>query len=691
MKQLWSVLLILPFVLANCFADIIIDNTSSSTSRVGNWQTSIAANYYNTGSVWSRDGATFTWNFTPNSTGQCEVFMWWTTTPSRSSKIPVDIKHAAGTARIYINQLQNDGQWNSLGKYTFNSGISYYVKLTAQPNPTSTCADAVKIAGTSDSGSGNVGGAENIFIALAYNPENVTGKYTSTLKNNGFTQQGSVWVANRFGKTYTAHFANSFSALRSALTTPGAIIVIEGHSNYGLGFVFANDTEIKNQRIYGVRYIDDPRIFQMTPKWVAIDVKDFINYQAYPNWWPKFQDGTSGILPYTFSQGRPPYNYYITYKLGSNYYKVETAHRSAMQRFPDCGKPAWYSSAGAEPSVSNPAHTKYFITNSAYWNNTYPKPHYKAKTIIYTKANILNPDELKYSKIMINSCGSGYQYGEPFRHGVVFYSMGSVYGDNGVVFLRNYVQGKSDYQIWQALQSVEPIYDYYDFSKPPPTMQTSAMIAESELAEAVSAPFARISISNENKEKIKWLKKMSVKQVFTELEDANIITDDDLTIDAIAESLGEKEEQAVAEAIDRIKRFDFRKIPPKSDRYARSFYVARKVLDFFADVSADKLAALYKDKDPFARAKIIRASGELCDIQSVRNMLTAALNDKAVCEQSSPEIIGWPLRVCDLAYNQLVLNLNVEGVLRTIGTGLDIEDRDYHINLLKEKLKNPQK
>lgn len=676
--------------------DIIIDNTSSSSSRVGNWQTSGASGYYKTGSVWAADGATFTWNFTPSQTGQHSVSMWWAQWSTRGTSIPVDIKHAGGTARVYVNQRTNGGKWNVLGTYSFNSGTSYYVKIIAPAYPATTCADAVKISYTGSGGGGGGGGGgstgtQRVFISLAYNPENVTGKYTSALKNLGATKQGDEWSYTRSGKTYRIQFASSISALRTALATSGAVIVVEGHSNYGLGLVFATDTEIKNQTIYGVRYIDDPRIFQMTPKWVAIDVKDFIREQAYPNWWPKFSNGSSGVMPYTFSQGTPPYNYYISYKIGSTYYKIETAHRSAMQRFPDCGKTPWFSSTGAEPSPSNSSHTKHFITNSGGYTGGYTKPHYAAKTIIFTKGNTLGLADLKYSKLILNSCGSGYQYGEPFRHGVFFYTMGSVYGDNGVIFLRSYLEGKSDYNIWRDLQNKEPIYDYFDFSKTP-SAQLSTTSLTTLKTQAIEQPIEYAVADINYTRKISEMNELSAPQILDELEDDNFVSDDDLMIDAIAGSLGNKEEQAVNEAIERIRTFNRKRFDPAAARYRpRKFYSAKKVVNFFADVSADKLIKLCDDKDPFVRGNAVNAAGELSDIPPVKNRLIKALDDKSASEEQTPETFGWPLRVCDMAYNQLVLYENIENVLRAIGTGLAIEDRNYHIDILKQKLQPQQR
>lgn len=44
------------------------------------------------------------------------------------------------------------------------------------------------------------------------------------------------------------------------------------------------------------------------------------------------------------------------------------------------------------------------------------------------------------------------------------------------------------------------------------------------------------------------------------------------------------------------------------------------------------------------------------------------------------------MRICDLAYNQLVLRYRLKNVLRTIGPVHRIETQDSHIEILKGKL-----
>lgn len=123
--------------------ETIIDNGSYGTSSTGTWQVSGGTGSYGSNSLWARDGATYTWRFTPPSAGTYEVYMWWTAYSSRGTAVPVAVSHAAATASLTVNQQTDGGQWNSLGTYYFSGAGA--VRLTAAGSyPTSSCADAVK-------------------------------------------------------------------------------------------------------------------------------------------------------------------------------------------------------------------------------------------------------------------------------------------------------------------------------------------------------------------------------------------------------------------------------------------------------------------------------------------------------------------------------------------------------------------
>jgi len=441
---LWSSAVTSPLVVNGTPpSEVIIDNTDSQTSRTGTWSTSAASGYYGTNSVWSRDGATFTWKFTPSAAGYSEVFMWWTTTATRSSAVPVAISHAGGAQTVVVDQLLNAGQWNSLGTYEFAAGTTYNITITSQAYPTSTCADAVRFAtavigvptanfsadkfwGTPpltvqftdqslgvvtnwlwDFGDGatstqknpahtytaqgiytvsltvtNSAGSntktqsqyirvdndgEHIYLGDGYSSDALFIPRANTLlQNMGATLTDGVWSYRNqtTGKRYFIHTVKDPEAMAAALKEEGAHIIFNGHANFGLGATFATIDEVYAQEITSIRYIDDSRFTNFSSDMVSLKV-DGVQYgQAYPNWLPVFKDGTSGIMPYTFSEGVPPYNYYLTYRVPGDptLYRVELEDGSYLQRFPDSATPAWHSSAGAEPDPT--ANPEYFIVNN---------------------------------------------------------------------------------------------------------------------------------------------------------------------------------------------------------------------------------------------------------------------------------------------------------------------------------------
>jgi PKD repeat protein len=110
-----------------------------------------------------------------------------------------------------------------------------------------------------------------------------------------------------------------------------------------------------------------------------VSVRGLRTSQAFPNWWPEFMNGDSGVAPYTFNAtelsekrlagypyATPPFNYNISYGLGSNSYTAQTVRGGAIQRFPDSGKPAWDFSNGSQP----PTGSSYYLTNSTSWTRS---------------------------------------------------------------------------------------------------------------------------------------------------------------------------------------------------------------------------------------------------------------------------------------------------------------------------------
>jgi hypothetical protein len=143
-EGIWSEAVTQALVVSAIPTEIIIDNRDAETSQTGTWKVSGATDPYRADSVYSRNGATFTWHLTPSQSGIYEVSMRWTAWASRSLNVPVDIEHSDGVATVYVDQQENGGQWNVQGQYYFESGTTYDITITSQPYPSSTCADAIK-------------------------------------------------------------------------------------------------------------------------------------------------------------------------------------------------------------------------------------------------------------------------------------------------------------------------------------------------------------------------------------------------------------------------------------------------------------------------------------------------------------------------------------------------------------------
>ncbi len=436
-------------VIQDAAQEVIIDNSGPGTSSSGTWYVSGGSGAYGSNSLWSRDGTTYTWSFSPAASAYYEVSMWWTQYSSRSTAIPVRIEHYSNgvtASTVAVNQQINGGKWNSLGTYYYEAGRSYRVTITSQPYPTSTCADAVRFvqadgqggtapvagfAGDKTSGSapctisffdqsiGTVTGRlwnfgdgttstqkdpvhvynqagtfrvtltasndygsdtmardayiqvytamENIYLCDGYSKNALfLPRCYDYLKRLGATEQNGVWVYRNAAKgiTYNIYSVRTPAAMEQALKQEGAHIIFNGHSNFGFGATFATSRETQNQQMDNVFFVDDDRFANYSTMMVSVKPDGMKYGQAYPNWNPIFKNGKSALMPYDFSQGTPPYNYYLTYTIPGDpvTYKVELSNGSYLERFPDSNTPAWFSPDGSPPDpVRNP---EYFITNS---------------------------------------------------------------------------------------------------------------------------------------------------------------------------------------------------------------------------------------------------------------------------------------------------------------------------------------
>ena len=196
-------------------------------------------------------------------------------------------------------------------------------------------------------------------------------------------------------------------------------------------------------------------------------------------------------------------------------------------------------------------------------------------------------------------------------------------------------------------------------------------------------------ILDTKKEKtIQGLESLSVPQAFDRLMSVDILTNEKFLNKAVYYAFEHRQKAAVAFALNAMKQQIYQQ---SEDGVAISrgidVYVSSKVFEMFPDEAIDPLLQLYQNGDPITRSNIVRASGAVANHQSIRQLLLFALDDKGFYEEDeSIENIGNPMRVCDEAYNQIVLKYKIKSVLRTISPAHKIETRDYHIEKLKQIL-----
>jgi len=189
----------------------------------------------------------------------------------------------------------------------------------------------------------------------------------------------------------------------------------------------------------------------------------------------------------------------------------------------------------------------------------------------------------------------------------------------------------------------------------------------------------------EKEQKINKISSHSSGEALEELKGVEFLAEEDLLNKAIFKTFHQRKQEGIALSLRNLSLPKKEIINGRRVHRAKDIFLARKIAEVFPDESAPVLLDLYGKGDATTKGNVVRVSGRI-EGKIARNLLIKALDDKTFAGPEDPEVDGPPMRICDLAYNQLVLRYRIKNVLRTIGPGDRIENRDYHINNLRRRL-----
>jgi hypothetical protein len=208
-----------------------------------------------------------------------------------------------------------------------------------------------------------------------------------------------------------------------------------------------------------------------------------------------------------------------------------------------------------------------------------------------------------------------------------------------------------------------------------------------------AAESAKIDVSytlDTEKEKIiRDLGALPVHQAFKRLKRSDILSNERFLNKAVFYAFQNRRSTAVAFALNAMQQqlYSYTADGRPINRGV-NVYIAGKVFAMFPGEAISPLIRQYQRGDAITRANTIRASGAIANQPRIRHLFATALDDKAFYEREEGfESVDIPMRVCDHAYNQIVLHYQIKSVLRTISPVQRIEARNYHIEELKKVLK----
>jgi len=180
---------------------------------------------------------------------------------------------------------------------------------------------------------------------------------------------------------------------------------------------------------------------------------------------------------------------------------------------------------------------------------------------------------------------------------------------------------------------------------------------------------------------------LDIEDAFEELKSDEYLSNPDLAYKAIYKAFNSRK----LEILDFTQLYLMYQLSggPRGEKEMRDkdFLLSKRIFETFPEDAAKMLRTMYDNGDEVTRGNTVRASGKVADGHMTKKLLIEALDDASYYEALEPDDMGEPMRVCDMAYNQLVLRYSIRNVHRTIGPGISPEVRDQLIYKLKDVIK----
>jgi hypothetical protein len=126
---------------------VVVDNQDAGVRLSGGWKSSASMPGYFGGDYLHDDAlgdgkcrARFA--VPAGEAGERTVYLRWTSHANRAARVPVEIHHAAGVARVEIDQTRDGDRWNALGRWRFDGSPEQAVILTNEGTEGHVIADA---------------------------------------------------------------------------------------------------------------------------------------------------------------------------------------------------------------------------------------------------------------------------------------------------------------------------------------------------------------------------------------------------------------------------------------------------------------------------------------------------------------------------------------------------------------------